>query len=123
MISSLRFLFGLVVMIFLVTFAVKNNTPIKLYYYFNFQSPEIPLFLVVLASVFIGALFVWMLALFDRIRLKMSVSKKDKKIRELEKELVDLRNLPAEEPAGKPIKEERPEAFPGEAEPSEEKES
>ena len=47
----------------------------------------------------------------------MSVGKKDKRIRELEKELVDLRNLPAEEPAGKP------EAFPGEAEPSEEKES
>jgi uncharacterized integral membrane protein len=117
MMSSLRFLFGLVVMIFLVTFAVTNNTPIKLYYYFNFQSPEIPLFLVVLASVFIGALFVWVLALFDRIRLKMSVGKKDKRIRELEKELVDLRNLPAEEPAGKP------EAFPCEAEPSEEKES
>lgn len=123
MISSLRFLFGLVVMIFLVTFAVTNNTPIKLYYYFNFQSPEIPLFLVVLVSVFIGALFVWVLALFDRIRLKMSVSKKDKKIRELEKELVDLRNLPAEEPTGKPMQEKEPETFPNEAEPSEEKES
>ena len=67
-------------------------------YYFNLQSPDIPLFVIVLASVFIGALFVWFMALFERLRMKMIISKKDKMIKEMEKELVDLRNLPPAEP-------------------------
>jgi len=74
-------------MIFLVAFAVKNNTPVRLYYYFNFQSPEIPLFVIVLVSVFIGALCVWLMALFDKLRMKMIISKKEKTIKEMEKEL------------------------------------
>ena len=118
MISSLRFLFSVVIMIFLVAFAVKNNTPVRLYYYFNFQSPEIPLFVIVLVSVFIGALCVWLMALFDKLRMKMIISKKEKTIREMEKELVDLRNLPPAEPV-----QEEPQTLESEADRSEEEKS
>jgi|GEM_PF-907275 uncharacterized integral membrane protein len=97
MLPSLKFILGLIIMILLVTFAVKNNTPTKLYYYFNLESPEVPLFLVILLGLFLGAVFVWIINLFERMKLKYIIKKKDKKIREIEKELVSLRNLPIEE--------------------------
>lgn len=98
MISSLRFIFALLIMVLLVTFAVKNNTPTTLYYYFGYKSPEIPLFLVILMGVVIGAVFVWFVTLFEKMKLKYTIRQKEKKIREVEKELADLKNLPIEEP-------------------------
>ena len=44
----------LIILIFLVTFGIKNDHLIQLYYYFNYNSTEFPLYLLAYACIVIG---------------------------------------------------------------------
>ena len=97
---ALKFLLGLVALIFLVTFAVKNMEEVTLYYYFEYQLPPLPLFLVLLASFFFGAGTIWVIATFEQMRLRRTIRKQTRQIKDYEQE---IQNFKVKDIVGDPV--------------------
>jgi uncharacterized integral membrane protein len=70
-----------------ITFAVENTQPFVLRYYFGFESPPIPLFLLVLVSVLLGVLLAGLGFLFDEWSMRRTLRQKDREIESLQREL------------------------------------
>ena len=80
-----------------VTFSMQNhgNGSIR---YFNIISPlEIPLFLLVLLSIFLGIVVGGMADLVRRYQLRRTIRGQRKTIDQLQREMRGMRNLPPEE--------------------------
>ncbi len=90
-------LFGFIIMVILVviglSFAVLNAEPVMLHYYFGSQ--EIPLSLIVVGALAIGALFGVLSSLGVVFKLKTQKSGLHKKIRMLEKDTLKISTTPA----------------------------
>jgi len=97
---ALKFLIGLIVLIFLVTFAVKNLEEVTLYYYFEYQLGPVPLFFVLLASLFLGAGMIWVIATLEQMRLRMTVRKQARQIKYYEQE---IQNFKVKDIVGDPV--------------------
>lgn len=106
MVKTFKFIFGLIILVILASFAVKNSDPVVLKYYFGYETPAVPLYVVLLAAVVVGAIFAALFSIGERFYFRHEVHKRDRVIREMETELVSLRNLPLSEPLAA---EERPE--------------
>ena len=76
---TLLFIFG-------VTFSVENSQPLVLRYYFGFETPPLPLFLLVLFSVLVGVLLAGLGFLVDQHVLKRALREKDRQIDALKRE-------------------------------------
>lgn len=61
---------------------------------FKLQSTPYATYLVILLSFFVGLLAASLLGLVERFRLRGELRKRDKEIRDLNRELNSLRNLP-----------------------------
>lgn len=79
----------LLVLLFIagITFAVENTQPFVLRYYFGFESPPLPLFLLVLVSVLFGVLLAGLGFLFDQWSLKRALRQKEREVESLQREL------------------------------------
>lgn len=90
-------LFGFLMMVILVviglSFAVLNAEPVPLNYYFG--NREIPLSLIVVGAITIGAVFGILASLGVIIKQKAQASGLRKKIRSLEKDAVQISTKPA----------------------------
>ena len=90
-------LFGFLMMVILVviglSFAVLNSEPVMLNYYFG--NREIPLSLIVVGSLAMGALFGVLASLGVIIKLKSQTSGLRKKVRMLEKDTLNIATPPA----------------------------
>ena len=98
MVKTFKFIFGLIILIVLASFAVKNSDPIVLKYYYGYSTPPVPLYVVLLAAVVVGAIFAALFAIGERFYFRHEIRKRDRVIRDMETELVSLRNLPLNEP-------------------------
>lgn len=98
MVKTFKFIFGLIVLVILASFAVQNSDPVVLKYYFGYQTPAVPLYVVLLAAVVVGAIFAALFSIGERFYFRHEINKRDRVIREMETELVSLRNLPLSEP-------------------------
>lgn len=98
MIKTFKFIFALIILMILASFAVKNSDPVVLKYYFGYSTPSIPLYVVLLAAVVVGAIFAALFSIGERFYFRHEINKRDRVIREMETELVSLRNLPLTEP-------------------------
>jgi uncharacterized integral membrane protein len=98
MVKTIKLILGLIVLIVLASFAVQNSQPIVLKYYFGYATPPVPLYVVVLAAVVVGACLAALFSLAERFYFLHEIRKRDRVIREMETELVSLRNLPLSEP-------------------------
>ena len=58
--NYIKAVFLIIVLLFLVTFAIKNNQPIRLNYYFEWHTIDFPLYILAYASIVIG-IFIGML--------------------------------------------------------------
>ncbi len=91
-------LFGFLMMVLLVviglSFAVLNAEPVMLDYYF--ESREIPLSLIVVGALAVGALFGLLASLGAVFKLKAQTSGLRKKVRTLEKDSLQITTTPAE---------------------------
>lgn len=76
-----------------IIFAVKNDTDISVTFY-GFDDMQLPLFILVFVSVFIGILIAGVLWTFEGIKTKMEIGRLKKRIKGYEEELNTLRNLP-----------------------------
>ncbi len=74
-----------------VTFTSENNQPATLFF-FGYPLPELQLGLWVLLSLFLGGFIGLFLSFLPWLWGKKSISVKERKIQQLEKELIHLRN-------------------------------
>ncbi len=74
-----------------ITFSVENTAPVVLKYYFGLETLPIPVFLLVLISVFLGVLLAGVAFVADERSLKKAVREKEREIAFLEEELRSFR--------------------------------
>ena len=91
-------LFGFLMMVILVviglSFAVLNAEPVLLHYYFG--NREIPLSLIVVGALAVGAIFGILASLGVIFKLKAQTSGLRKKVKSLEKDATHITTTPAE---------------------------
>lgn len=88
----LGLVFFIIVILLGISFAVLNAEEVKLNYYFGTTS--LPLSLVTVIAFAIGAILGILVSLFLILRLKSQNAKLRRTIRNAEKEVKNLRNLP-----------------------------
>ena len=103
----------IIVLLFFITFGVKNSAPVYLNYYFDLQYIELPLYGLVYIAILLGIFIGMIVGIFDRLNLR-------KTVRRLEKEKKELHeNLTAKEREPETAKElEKQEELEREAEPA-----
>jgi len=74
-----------------ITFAMKNNAEVTLGYYFGWESPPIPVFLLVVVSVFLGVLLAGFGFLLDQMSFKRMLREKERQIEDLQAEIQPYR--------------------------------
>jgi uncharacterized integral membrane protein len=103
----IRWLLILIVFFVLIVFGAENMEPITLKFsllsLFSYEA-NMPLFFVVVFSVFSGAALAGLIGLADHIRLRSQLRKQRKSVTRLEDEVKSLRNLPLEEESEGDIK-------------------
>lgn len=86
--------------ILVVTFILQNQWIVQQNFsirYFLYNTPPISLYLILLADFFLGAFLCACCYVVKNSRLKGVINQHKKKIQQMEKELVSLRNLPITE--------------------------
>ena len=79
----LKVIIVFIIILLVTTFAVKNNTPVQLNYYFDFPKFDIPLYALIYLPFVVGALFGMIIGISNRIGLR-------RKTKQLKKELKKL---------------------------------
>ncbi len=101
----LKTLFWMVAFFFAIHFSMQNREEVTLRYSFEWirglkvEIPEVPLFLVILCSIFFGVVIGGIGDFYKRFQLKKSLRQRQKTIEKLEKEIQALQgpgsNLPS----------------------------
>lgn len=86
MIKVIKPVFVTLLFILGITFSMENSQPLALKYY-GLETPEIPLFLLVLVAVLVGVLLAGMSFLVDQWSVRKTLREKERRIASLEKEL------------------------------------
>ena len=86
----------LLVVLLVVSFALKNQQTVELAYYFDFKI-QVPLWLVPLAGIFVGAILGVFLTTAWVLRAKQQATTERRKARKFEQEIAHIRSLPAQE--------------------------
>ena len=73
----------IVVLLFFITFGVKNSQSVQLSYYFNMLNAELPLYGVAYISIVIGILIGLAVGLRNRFKLRKELKDLDKEYKEL----------------------------------------
>lgn len=99
-------LFWMIVFIFAILFSIQNKDEVILRFGLSplrndqwFEVSKVPLFLVILCSVFLGVLIGGVGDLYRRFQLKSALRQNQKTIESLEKEIQSLRGLGLEQPS------------------------
>ena len=79
----------IIILLFLVTFGVKNSQPIQIYYYINFQTGAFPLYGLVYLCIVIGIVVGMIVGIYDRIDLRSRVKRLQRENREFKEKLVE----------------------------------
>ena len=82
------------VLLFVTTFGVKNNEPVRLYYYFNVETFELPLFAMLYVCITIGIFIGMMVGISRRLNLGKTVRNLKREHRELQEK---IREQPTQE--------------------------
>jgi uncharacterized integral membrane protein len=104
----IKTLLGTFVFIFAVLFSIQNREevairfvllPIQNYQWFEVPKVPLPLFLIILCSVFLGVLIGGIGDLYSRLRLKKTIRQNQKIIERMEKEIQSLRGPLLDQPS------------------------
>lgn len=71
---------------FIVTFSLQNAALVHLKYY-NFVDMDVPMYMLLFISLLVGIVITGFLGIIERFRLNRSISRSNKTIRDLRKEL------------------------------------
>jgi uncharacterized integral membrane protein len=76
------------VVLFVITFSLENTLPIHLKYY-DFFNVTAPAYMLVFVAFLSGVIFTGFMGIVERFRLNRMISKSNKTIRELRREVRD----------------------------------
>ncbi len=71
---------------FIVTFSLENASPVHLKYY-NFFDMIVPIYMLFFTALLLGIIITGFIGIIERFRLNRSISRLNKTIRDLRKEL------------------------------------
>lgn len=94
------FVLGVIVGMAVLIFAFENQEPVTLRYLLTWQTPPIPLFAVMMASVGVGFVIASLFGLAAYLRERKVIRQQRRTIADLQAELHSLRTLPLEVPSG-----------------------
>jgi len=77
----------IIVLLFLITFGVKNNQPTLLNYYFNITTGTIPLYGIVYISIIIGIIIGMIVGISSRVALRRRARRVQRENRELREKI------------------------------------
>jgi uncharacterized integral membrane protein len=99
----MKSLFWMMAFFFAIHFSIQNREEISIHYSIQnikwFEVPKVPLFLVILCSVFLGVLIGGISDLYSRLQFKRTLRQNKKMIERLEREIQSLRSPRVEEPS------------------------
>jgi len=81
----LKWAFFLAILLAAVSFALQNDQPVSLRYYFGWESVPLPLYLWAFLSLFIGLILSGLMSSFSKISLLSQIRQQKKALVELEK--------------------------------------
>jgi lipopolysaccharide assembly protein A len=81
-------IFGIVAILFAV-FATQNTESVTVWF-FEYNVPYVPVYMLVLSSVFFGLILSWIITFVQSVSAGMTIRGKENKIRATEKEVADL---------------------------------
>ena len=97
MMNILKILVFLALALLLVGLAMLNaEHRITVYYFPGAAIRDVPVFLVILGSMFLGVVVAGIVSVVDQLRLRLRFRELEREIRGLRSELRELRNLPVE---------------------------
>ncbi|HUT71291.1 MAG TPA: lipopolysaccharide assembly protein LapA domain-containing protein [Desulfatiglandales bacterium] len=96
----------IIVLLFLVTFGVKNSHPTQLRYYFDLVSVDIPLYGVVYLAIVVGIIIGMIVGIYDRIALRGRIRRLQRENRELKEKVVEEEKKEEETDLASKVKEE-----------------
>jgi uncharacterized integral membrane protein len=94
------FVLGALVGMAVLVFAFENQEPVALRYLLTWQTPPMPLFAVLMASVGIGFVIASLFGLAAYLRERKIIRQQRRMIADLQAELRTLRTLPLDVPSG-----------------------
>ncbi len=71
--SYLKALFLIIILLFLVTFGIRNNQLIQLNYYFDFRTADFPLYLLVYGCATIGIFIGMLIGIASRLHQRKKI--------------------------------------------------
>lgn len=84
----IRFVFVLILVIVVLSFAVENlEKTIRFHYFFGYESPPFPVYLVILGAFFFGMLMTVVLLLPEWIKNRIRLRRHERTLHRLETEL------------------------------------
>jgi len=99
----LKVLLGMAAFFFAIHFSMQNRAEVTLQYSFQDYQwlglTQVPLFLVILCSIFFGVMIGGLGDLYRRFQLKRELRQSQKTIEKLEKEIQALRGLSSAHPS------------------------
>jgi uncharacterized integral membrane protein len=117
--SYLKAILLLIVLVALVTFGIQNNEPIKLHYYFQLSSMQIPIYAIVYASILIGIFIGMLVGISNRFAQRRKLGALQKENRDLK---AKVEEAPEEESALESAAEEKAQEYKKESEADKEEE-
>jgi uncharacterized integral membrane protein len=87
----------IIVLLFLITFGVKNNQPTPLNYYFNITTGTIPLYGIVYISIIIGIIIGMIVGISSRLVVHRKVRHLQRENRALREKVEEARKEEEEE--------------------------
>jgi uncharacterized integral membrane protein len=85
--TYLKWIMIIIILLFFITFGVKNSQSVSLNYYFDIEGIELPLYGLVFISILLGIAAGMMIGITDRLALKKKVRDLGKENRALQDEI------------------------------------
>ena len=94
---AIKFIISIILLLLIASFAVKNMGAVELNYYdlkLQLHLVELPLMIVLVASLILGFLIAWFIGIFDQFKLKSTIRQQKRSISHMEDEIECLKNTP-----------------------------
>ncbi len=78
------------ILLFFITFGVKNSQPVFLNYYFNIQDLQLPLYALAYICILVGIFVGMVVGILDRFSLRKRIKKLEKEKKALDQKLSEM---------------------------------
>jgi uncharacterized integral membrane protein len=85
---------------FIITFSLENTLPVQLKYY-DFFDRWLPTYMLIFVAFLVGVIFTGFMGIVERFRLTRTISRLNKTVRELRRELKANENPPYVDAGGR----------------------